>query len=294
MIYLGRNGHEKIPLINDYVQTYDIKRVFILGHSHYRIELDNAEFIEYNEIISYRIFYRLLQEIDQRTLVVLNECLRTQNRYDLTFNCIRHFLRQTSHHLIFQYLPIIDQVSDFMTLFDWDTQSKWKPVQMKDAPLHEATIDWRRIDITLTPIPIATDDRVKTAYQAEKRRLIDNIGLRDPHTIPRNLYLLGGKAKVAWAQSTKDGLFADSRAFVGRNDRFKLPSMQTYRSGSYPDAPYTVFELPHNFLEFIDFLSLSGQMEVDVLVADLKVDQWYWNRYQEWRDRLEQVYSQIS
>jgi hypothetical protein len=87
--------------------------VFILGHPFHRIDIDDAEFIEYNELIECRTFYRLLQEIDQRTLVVLNECLRNQNRYDLTFNCIRHFLRQTSHHLIFQY-AIIEQPSDLL------------------------------------------------------------------------------------------------------------------------------------------------------------------------------------
>jgi hypothetical protein len=58
-----------------------------------------------------------------------------------------------------------------MTLFDWDTQSRWKPVQSADAPLHEATVDCRRIDLELRPVAITTDDRTKTAYQAEKRRL---------------------------------------------------------------------------------------------------------------------------
>lgn len=294
MIYLGRGAAEKAPLIKEHIAKHDIKRVFILGHPFHRIDIDGAEFIEYNELIEYRTFYRLLQEIDQRTLVVLNECLRNQNRYDLTFNCIRHFLRQTSHHLIFQYLPIIEQPSDFMTLFDWDTQSRWKPVQLADAPLHEATVDCRRIDLELRPVAITTDDRTKTAYQVEKRRLIDNIGLRDPHTIPRNLYLLSGKAKLAWAQSANGSLFDESRWFVGRNDRFKLPTMQTYRAGTYDHTPYTVFELPHNFLEFIDFLALSGQTAMDVLVADLKVDAWYWQRYQEWRNRLAEIYAQIS
>lgn len=294
MIYLGRHNKDKLLIINRYTATNSIKRVFVLGHSFHRLDVADGEFVEYNELIEYRTFYRLLQEIDQHTLVVLNECLRNQNRYDLTFNCIRHFLRQTTHHLIFQYLPLIDQPSDFMTLFDWDTQSRWKPVQLADAPLHEAAIDCRPIDIRLNPINVATDDQTKAAYQTEKRRLIDNIGLRDPHTIPRNLYLMSGKTKLAWAQSTNGGLFDDARWFVGRNDRFKLPTMQTYRAGVYEHSPYTVFELPHNFLEFIDFLALSGQTEMDVLVADLKVDSWYWQRYQEWRKRLEQIYSQIS
>lgn len=294
MILLGLRPDAKREAIEHYVSTHDVKKVFCLSAKRHQFDIDGVEWIEYNDIIQYRTFYRLLQDVDQRTLVVLNECLRSQNRYELTYNCIRHFLRQTSHHLIFQYLPMIEQPGDFMGLFDWDTQSRWKPVQMADAPLHEASIVCERIDINLRRIDVQTDDRTKAAYEAEKRRLIDNIGLRDPHTIPRNLYLMGGKAKLAWAQSASGGLFNDSRWFVGRNSRFHLPNQQTYRADAYNHAPYTAFELPHNFLEFTDFLYLSGQTDVDVLVSDLKVDQWYWERYQKWRERLGQVYAQIS
>ena len=61
------------------------------------------EFIEWADIIEYRYYYRLLQEIGSKTLVVVNECLRTQARHDLTYNCMRLFLNQTDHRLIFQY-----------------------------------------------------------------------------------------------------------------------------------------------------------------------------------------------
>ena len=72
-----------------------------------------------DEIIQYKFYYRLLQEIGKDTLLVVNECLRMQNRYDLTYNCLRLFLQQTPHALVFQYLPIIDTIADFMVLFDF-------------------------------------------------------------------------------------------------------------------------------------------------------------------------------
>lgn len=294
MIYLGLKPDDKRQVVEQYITHNSIKKVFALGVERHQFDVADIEWIEYSDIIQYRTFYRLLQDIDQRTLVVVNECLRSQNRYDLTFNCIRHFLRQTSHHLIFQYLPIIEQPNDFMTLFDWDTQSRWKPVQLAEAPLHEAAVVCQQVNVNLHPIAVKTDDRTKMAYETEKRQLIDGIGLRDPHTIPRNLYLMGGKAKLAWAQLVGRGLFDESRWFIGRNSRFRLPNLQTYRADAYKHAPYTAFELPHNFLDFIDFLYLSGQTDIDVLVSDLKVDAWYWERYQKWRERLGQIYAQIS
>lgn len=288
MIYLGCGNDEKAAIIQAYQSQGDIKKVFIFGLERHRLALPGTEFIAYKDIIEYRFFYRLLQEIDSYTLLVFNECLRTQNRYDLTYNCMRHFLQQAKHQLIFQYLPLIDEAGDFMTLFDWDTRSQWKRSALQDAPLQESRIHCRRVPLQFIPITISTDDKTRLAYAEEKRKLISHIGLRDPHTIPRNLYLMSGTAKAKWATSTSD------RAYIGRNNRFKLSHMQTYKEDRYDAVPYTVFELPHNFIDFIDFVTLSGQTRIEVLTSDLKVDQWYLQRYDEWRRRIDECYSKIS
>jgi hypothetical protein len=287
MIYLGLNRSEKDQYVSDYCAKHRIEKVVILSPAKFQFacSFENHEIVEYADIIEYRFFYRLVQEVNNQTLIVINECLRTQNRSDLTYNCIRHFLNQTPHQLIFQYLPLIDEPEDFMTLFDFDTRSRWKREKMQNAPLTEARIQARRVGVSFCGISVDVSPRLKLEYEAQKAKLISGLGLKDPHTIPRNLYLLGGKAKLA---AIDDGWC------VGRNNRFKLERMQAYKEDAYSNAPYTIFEFCHNFIDFSDVISLSGQHSFNVLVADLKVDQWYLARYKEWSDRINACYSAIQ
>ena len=234
----------------------------------------------------YKFFYRLLQEIDGKTLVVVNGCLRTQNRNDLTYNCIRHFLAQTEHRLVFQYLPIIDGAEDFMTLFDFDTRSQWKRERFDTELISSAEIVIKPITAQFHLKPIVASTKAKLAYAKQKEELFSSLGAKDPHTLPRNLYLLAGKEKL---QAVFDWV-----SYVGRNNRFKLPSLQTYKEDAYTQSPYTVFEFCHNHIDFNDFMCLSGQSEFDVLATDLKADQWYCDRYQQWAKELERVYSVLQ
>lgn len=230
----------------------------------------------------YRTYYRLLQEIDRRTLVVVNECLRTQNRHDLTYNCIRLYLQQAGHRLVFQWLPLIDTPEDFGVLFDFATRSQWKREPWERLPLREAEIRVREVPLKLRRIDVATDVKTRATYAREKRSLIDGIGLRDPHTIPRQLHLVGGRARLAHVEA--------GRAYVGRNDRFKA-GVEPYKADAYQRTPYTIFEWPHNFIDFADVVALSGQSSLDALTTDLKVDGWYFDRYQQWTERVRDAYS---
>lgn len=296
MIYLGLHNQDKDRRAAEYCADSAIEKVIILAPAKFALPCSfaNHETIEWAEIIQYKFFYRLLQEINDRTLVVVNECLRTQNRYDLTYNCIRHFLNQTPHQLIFQYLPIIDSIEDFMILFDFDTRSRWKRERFSAELLTESRIEVAPVEAVFNPVPVETDAKTKAAYQAEKAKLIAGIGLKDPHTIPRNLYLMSGKAKLKYIEAGDGGLFAERRHYVGRNNRFKIETLQTYKEPSYPSAPYTVFEFCHNFIDFADFMALSRQSVFDVLSADLKVDQWYLARYREWGERLKDATASLQ
>jgi hypothetical protein len=162
-------------------------------------------------------------------------------------------------------------------LFDFDTRSKWKGQTEPDL-LKNCIINTNKIDVE-------TDARTKLKYLKEKENLIENIGLKDPHTIPRNLYLISGKTKL---------LFVDkSKQYIGRNNRFNLENMKTYKENTYP-GKYTIFEFCHNFIDFSGFLSLSRQTDIDVLVSDLKIDQWYFQRYQTWISNLKGAYAKIQ
>ena len=292
MILLGLTPEEKRRAILDYAQRHEIQHIVMLAPAKFAFPAPVTETVDWPEIIMYRTFYRLLQEIGPQSLVVVNECLRTQNRYDLTYNCIRHFLNQAGHQLIFQWLPLIETLEDFMILFDFDTGSRWKRERFDPDLLAECTLQMTQRPPQLSAIPCPTDAKLRTDYQREKQKLLDGIGNKDPHTIPRNLYLMSGKARM-------QRIDAFAGWSIGRNNRFKMERWRTYKEATYPEAtypeaPYTVFEFPHNFIDFADFMALSQQTELPVLVADLPVDQWYMTRYQQWAQRIEDGYASLS
>ena len=235
----------------------------------------------------YRTFYRLLQEINEQTLIVVNECLRTQNRYDLTYNCIRNFLNQTHHQLVFQQLPQIDTVEDFMILFDFATRSQWKREPFNaDLVRQRVEVCINPLSLTFNPLSVAVSERTRQKYESEKQKLFDSLADKDPHTLPRNLYLIGGTDKVRSIDP--------SVRYVARNQRLKLPNIATYDDVNAESAPYTLVEFPHRFIDFSDFIKRTGQAQFNVLVADLKVDDWYLERYQSWKERIDATYASLQ
>jgi hypothetical protein len=285
MICLGYTDTLKDKTITDFCENNNIKKVFVLSPERYYFKclFKNTEFIEYADIIRYIYYYRLLQEIDNSVLVVVNECLQTKNRNDLTYNCIRNFLNQTDKQIIFNYVPIIESVTDFFILFDFDTRSKWKR-ETDFELLQHSTINTQIIDIKFNEISIQTTNKVKAEYQKTKEKLIQNIGLKDPHTIPRNLYLISGKTKVQCLDKSK--------YYIGRNNRFALDNIETYNAYTYKRR-YIIFEFCHNYIDFCNFIAKSDQIEYDVLVTDLKVDRWYFERYLSWSNVLKECYATI-
>lgn len=182
----------------------------------------------------YVTFYRLLQEIDDHTLIVLNECLRTQNRYDLSYNCIRNYLNQTTHRLIFQQLPQIDTHEDFMILFDFDTHSRWKRERFDvNLVLDNAEIAMRPLSIRFNRIDVPTSQVTQEKYAVERERLFSKLGAKDPHTLPRNLHLIGGKDKLAYINARSQGQLSffdreQDRWYVARNKRMGSDRVVTY------------------------------------------------------------------
>lgn len=297
MIYLGYASTHKAAAIADYQVAHAIQKTVVISHKRFPLTIPDADQIDYNEVIMYRTYYRLLQEIDANTLVVINECLRTQNRYDLTYNCIRNYLNQTAHVLVFQTLPQIDTPEDFMILFDFATQSRWKrqhfdPELIRD----EAEVYVQAWPLTFSRTDVPTSGATRRKYAQERERLFTQIGAKDPHTLPRNLYLIGGRDKYAWLSAqTQPSLFADQvipQQYVARNKRLGNGSVVTY-DDVQPDAAYTVIEFPHRFIDWCDFVSYTGQTTAPVLIADLPVDHWYYARYIAWKERIHATYTSL-
>ena len=131
MIRIGLTQKQKHHEIKEYVSSNPVKSVIVFSPEKFKMELPDLgdipiRQIEYNEVIMYRTFYPLLEEIGNDHLLVVNEFMRTRNRNDLTYNCLRHYLNQCGHSIIFEYFPFIKSNEDFMILLDFDTKSKYK------------------------------------------------------------------------------------------------------------------------------------------------------------------------
>lgn len=286
MICIGNSISDKISVLNDYLGKNSIHKIYVFSPDKIRTDLQiDAEYISYKNIIEYEYFYRLLQEIDQYSLLVIDECLRTQNRNDLTYNCLRHYINQAGHIIIFQYLPMISDINDFMILFDFDTKSQWKREKFNKELIQQSCININKIELSFTHINIETPQHLVVKYEKEKSKLFASIGLKDPDTIPRNLYLITGVEKVKYVN--------DDCLYVARNNRFKFSNIRTYRDDIKPDS-YIIFEFPHNFIDFTDFLYSSRQSSFPMMCTNIKVDQWYTDRYHNWLKNLNDVYSKIQ
>ena len=295
MIYFGLNDDEKRGCVERYRADHGIRKVVVISADDFPLPIDETDQIKYSDVIMYVTFYRLLQEIDDRTLIVINECLRTQNRYDLTYNCIRNFLNQTSHQLIFQQLPQIDTREDFMILFDFDTRSRWKRRPFDPFLIgQEARVEIQRLPVNFERVDIPTSEKTREKYTQERRRIFRDLGSRDPHILPRNLYLLGGMDKLRYIYANDMPLFsAACGSWVARNKRLGSDKIVTYDEVQSGQS-YGIVELPHRFLDYCDFIQRTGQAASRVLVADLRVDHWYIRRYTEWSERIHETYTSLS
>lgn len=277
MIGVGLDDHQQRSRILVYAAEHAIERVVVIAPPRFAMSVEGADQVEFSDVIMYRTFYRLLQEIGPRTLLVIHECMRTQTRSDLTYNCIRHFIAQTEHVLVFQARPMIDTIEDFMILVDFATRSRWRRESFSPELLRyvEIVVEPKHYAIDATQVQV--DAKTQAIYAKTKRSLIDNLGLGDPHTIPRNLHLIGGKARAIARQPGTN--------YVARNQRLGLERCSTYAAELF-EPPCHVLDFPHRFIDWSDFLTASSQTKVSAIVSDLRVDQWYLERFQAWTQRV--------
>jgi hypothetical protein len=295
MIFIGCADEEKINQVSRYVGEHGIQKTVVISADDFPLVVPGANQVKYCDVIMYVTFYRLLQEITPDTLIVINECLRTQNRYDLSYNCIRNFLNLTGHQIIFQQLPQIDMAEDFMILFDFDTRSRWKRRGFDPFLIRgETRVQVSALPIGFERVDVPTSEKTKEKYKQDRERLFSELGSRDPHTLPRNLYMIGGHDKQAWIDVQQLPLFVNNeQLYVARNQRLGRSNIVTY-ADVVPGGRYTIVDLPHRFIDYADFVQRTGQAISRVLVADLPVDGWYFNRYQDWSMRIHDTYASLS
>lgn len=299
MIRIGYRDNEKHIIIDQYVKDNGINHTVLISPEEFMLSRDD-DCITYKDAIEYPPFYRLLQEIDDSTLIVLNECLRTQNRYDLTYNCIRHYLNQTTHQIIFQQLPQIDSKNDFMILFDFDTRSRWKRSEFDiNLILDHVDIKCKCPSVEISAVDVPTQDKTIARYKKERDNAFARLGMQDPHIIPRRLHLIGGIDKRDYAlNSAMDDLplFSknsqrDRKVYIARNQRLKQDNILSYRDKSLNESTEieALIDLPHRFIDFSDFMKHVWRFQFTFLRTELKVDHWYSQRYKEWSERVNET-----
>ena len=239
----------------------------------------------------YRTFYPLLGQpykgqdtpaITDKSLLVVDEMLVDRHRGCLKQNCTLHFMRVSSRRLIFNWMPFIDQPDDFMILVDYAYPDRYKRQPFQKELLEE-------IDCRITRrLPEISSQNIETSaadfkrYEKQRDKLFDDLGQKDPNTIPRKLILLAGSIKK---KEMKDGL-----TYVARNSRIK--GAITYKDTGSEEI--YIIDPTYKRKELIDFIRRSSTRELIYLQTDLPVDKVYLDDLNSWYDRMEDFYEKAD
>lgn len=290
MIRIGLREEQKKREIQKYINNHNVESVIVFSPKKFFLdlpELDGVPIrqIEYDEVIMYRTFYPLLEEIGKTHLLVVNEFMRKTNRVDLTYNCLRHYLNQCGHQIIFEYFPFISKPADFMTLLDFDTQSIHKGFGFEWPMLQETDLLCQNQNLTFNIENVPIPDGAEEEYKNKRDELFDNLGRRDPDIVPRELHLFTGKWKKAALSSDKQ--------YVARNSRIKQSNITTYPKAERGKR-YISIDLPHRRLDMNDFLRRTGQTDIQYLSTGLSVDRVYIQDLEDWLKELEGFYAKAG
>ena len=288
MIRIGLGERQKQKVVSEYLSDHKIKKIFCFYFKKFPLNLNvdcDIEYIEYADIEMYKFFYRLLEEIDESSLIVINECMRTQNRSELIYNCAHHYLNQTSHRIIFEFFPIIESRQDFMILLDFENKGEYKGKGFDYVYLQNEDIKIKPFKIKLETINVEITDIDWEKYEKKKEQLFANLGERDPDTIPRNLQLLAGDMKKKAVELDK--------LYVARNKRFKMENVLTYKDIVKKDD-YIIIDTHYRRLNFNDFLKTTKMTKVKYLCTTLPIDNVIVNEFTKWKARCDAIYAQAS
>ena len=288
MIRIGLSQREKQLVINDYISGIDIKKVFCFYYKDFPVKYKvdcQIEYIEYADIEMYKFFYRLLEEIDETSLIIIDGCLRTQNRSELIYNCAHHYLNQTPHKIIFEHFPIIDSKDDFMILLDFENKGKYKGKSFDYLFLQQEDIKMKQHKIKMDIVNVQVTDKDREKYEAKKNDLFDNLGNKDPDTIPRALQLFAGDLKKKAVDHDK--------LYVARNKRLKMDNIFAY--GDIKNkGQYIVIDTHYRRLNMNDFIKVSDMITIKYLCTTLSIDDFVITEFSKWKARLDAIYDQAS
>lgn len=292
MIRIGLTSEQKIECLSKYLaKHFEIKEVIIFSSEKFFLDLSKVKFkvnirqIGYQETIMYRTFYPLLEEINDTYLLVMNECMRTNNRSDLHYNCIAKYTNQTSHRVVFEWFPIVSELKDFMILLDFSNSQKYKGLSLSEIDLDTEDVLCVPRKINLSTIDVELPPNTLDEYEQEKEKFFDNIGNKSPDTIPRQLHIWTGQFKKSYINATKQ--------YVARNGRFKSKNVTTFKDAE-KRKEYILLDMPHRRLDFNDFLRQTEQTELAYISTGFGVDKAYIAEFNEWEGKVEEFYAKTG
>ena len=215
----------------------------------------------------------------------MDGCMRTANRSELIYNCAHHYLNQTPHKIIFEFFPIISDKNDFMILLDFDNKGKYKGKSFDYVFLQAEDIKIKPFRVKIETINVEITDKNKEQYAKKRDQLFDNLGNKDPDTIPRSLQLFAGDLKKC--------AIIPEELYVARNKRFKLDNVKTYDEID-KQGKYIVIDTHYRRLSFNDFIKTTGMAKIKYLSTTLPIDTVIVNEFVTWKARLDSIYAQAS
>lgn len=283
IIRIGLNQKQKEDVLSS---QSGHEKVIIFYPEKFPLKISADQHVEWKEIIMYRTFYPLLETIDRKTMLVFNECLRTQNRSELTYNCAHHYCNQAGTIIVFEHFPFIEDMQDFMILLDLTDKGKYKGKSFSWGMLNDIDLLAAPYGLQAKSMDIRISEKERRMYEGKKKKLFDGLKEeQDPDILPRQLHIFAGNFKKGWILPDKN--------YVARNKRFKMDNVVTYKDVE-PGFEYTLVDFPHRRIDLCDFLKVTGQKCIPFINSGLPVDRFYFGELEGWIQRLEGFYAKAG
>ena len=187
--------------------------------------------------------------------------------------------------MTFEYFPVIDSRKDFMMLINLDTSKRFKSVSINDMDFSLIQVEGIRRQPELTVDEIQLTEKDKDTYRKKVESLFDNLGNKDPETIPREAHV--------WTGKYKKKAIKESEKYIARNARFKMGNVTTYDHIEAGEQ-YKIIDFCHRRLSFNDYLKRTGEDTVEYISTGLSIDEVYINQYKEWEEECEYIYDKAG
>lgn len=291
MVRIGYTRKQKQTVVDDYIRSNpEINHVYVftrllnpteqekpqehLRTSECYLEFPaglKVEYINWSEIIMYRTYWPLLSNIDKNSLIIVDELMKLgfEKRSDLTYNCLHHYLAPTTHRIIFEFTPVIDNENDIMIAFAMD-DIRFKAKNKFSV----AYLDYIDFDCIPRPLPMEITEVSVTSKQEQDyinkiESLFDNLGSKEPITIANEAQIIAG--------NYKKGCIEDDKKYLARNARFKMNnvfSLSKFNKMVTDNEDWYFIDVPLSRLAVTDAVKLARQDKINFISTGLSIDRY--------------------